>query len=93
MVVLLNMMSSSQLLPIKWITHERRKARPETPIVLDKWAMLRQASRDNAAVRTLTEILEHPVKSLMCGSVERQDQLAPSDMLPVKAQFDNTRQD
>jgi hypothetical protein len=47
----------------------------------------------HAAVRTLTEILEHPVKSLMCGSVERQDQLAPSDMLPVKAQFDNTRQD
>jgi hypothetical protein len=51
------------------------------------------SSAAHAAVRTLTEILEHPVKSLMCGSVERQDQLAPSDMLPVKAQFDNTRQD
>jgi hypothetical protein len=35
----------------------------------------------------------HPVKSLTFGPVEKQGQLAPSDLLPVKVQFNNTRQD
>jgi hypothetical protein len=47
----------------------------------------------HAIVRTLTGILEHPVKFLKCGSVEEQGQLAPSDLLPVRLQFHNTRQD
>jgi hypothetical protein len=44
-------------------------------------------------VRMWTEIWDHPVKSLRFGSVEAQDQLAPSDLLPVPVQFNNTRQD
>lgn len=36
---------------------------------------------------------EHPVKGLEYGSVEEQDRLVPSDLLPVKVQFDNSRQD
>ena len=43
-----------------------------------------------AIVRALMEIWNHPVKSLGIGSVERQDQLAPSDLLPSKVGFDNT---
>jgi hypothetical protein len=48
---------------------------------------------DRAIVRVLTEVLDHPVKSLKYGSLEGQDQLAPSDLLPLKVQFENTRQD
>ena len=40
------------------------------------------------------DVLDHPMKSLIySGSVGEQDQLAPGDLLPVRVQFDNTRQD
>jgi hypothetical protein len=45
--------------------------------------------------RELTQQIEawdHPVKSLKFGSVTEQDQLAPSDLLPVKVQFNNSIQ-
>jgi hypothetical protein len=38
----------------------------------------------------LTEVLEHPLKSLRLGSVAEQDQLAPSDLLPAPVQFANS---
>jgi hypothetical protein len=44
-------------------------------------------------VRAWTEILEHPVKSLRFDSMEKKDELDPSDLLPTKVQFYNTRQD
>jgi hypothetical protein len=45
---------------------------------------------DRAIVRVLTEVLDHPVKSLKYGSLEKQDQLAPSDLLPAPVQFANS---
>ena len=41
--------------------------------------------------KTLMEVWEHPVKSLIFGLVVKQDQLVPSDLLPSKVRFDNTR--
>ena len=43
-----------------------------------------------ALVRILEEIFNHPVKSLMLGSVAEQGQLGPSDLLPASVQFDNS---